>query len=404
VVALLAAGLPFVTTTPSNAAATTPCGNTVTALNAVSSDRFASGGKIRRFNATVDFPNRTGFYDQSGRVMVGKYPAGSMPTLLNMPVGERQTVRSQVTSQRPSAIAAINGDFFIYRTIRGQAVEFSRGPMIKDGVIVRSDKQALKVVGVDSTGKPFGGTIGVRGSIQIGTGPKTKLAGVNWHEVQGDGVTLYDGSYSRASGSPRPAGAAEWVLNGRNRIKELRTSSVNAGRRGLAVETGTRVLAFPTALASVGAAGVVGQRVRVRMSQVTSSGVTLRTAIGRGAALVKGGTAAPAGCAAYDHSAAARPRTVIGWTKAGDWRSLTVPGNNISGTSRTGGFGLANTAALAKKLGMRFAFELDGGASVTWHTRSAAGSWVRRDLFGVSGGTYERPVANGIAFLPPPAP
>jgi hypothetical protein len=276
--------------------------------------------------------------------------------------------------------------------------------MIKDGVIVRSDKEALKVVGVDSTGKPFGGTVGVRGSMRIGNGPKTKLAGVNWHEVQSGGVTLYDSNYSRSSGSPRPAGAAEWVLNDRNRIKELRTSGTNPGRRGLAVETGTRVLAFPTALASVGAAGVVGQRVRVRTSQVTSSGVTLRTAIGRGAVLVKGGKAAPAGCAAYDHSAAARPRTVIGWTKSRQWRSLTVPGNNISGTSRTGGFGLANTAALAKKLGMRFAFELDGGASVTWHTRSAAGSWVRRDLFGVSGGTYERPVANGIAFLPPPAP
>ena len=50
---------------------------------------------------------------------------------------------------------------------------------------------------------------------------------------------------------------------------------------------------------------------------------------------------------------------------------------------------------------MRFAYELDGGASVTWHTRSAAGTWTRRDLWNVSGGTYERPVANGLAFMPP---
>ena len=98
--------------------------------------------------------------------------------------------------------------------------------------------------------------------------------------------------------------------------------------------------------------------------------MTLTTAVGRGAILVKHGVAAPAGCAAYDYSAAARPRTIVGWTRSGEWRSLTVPGNNISGTSRTGGFGLANTAALAKKLGMRNAFELDGGASTTWYTRA----------------------------------
>ena len=399
--AMCTAGLPILTSSPTSAATPTPCGNRVTALNAVSSDGFVNGGKIKRYNATVDFPNRTGFYDQSGRLVLGKYPTGSLPTLLNMPVGERNTIRTQVTSQQPKAIAAINGDFFVYRTIRGKAVEFARGPMVKNGAIIRSDKQQLRVVGVDSANKPFGGTLGVQGSIRIGQGPKTSLAGVNWDSVQARGVTLYTMSYSHSSNSPRPAGAGEWVINGRNKIVEIRTSSLNAGRRGLAVQSGTRVLAFPSTLASVAAAGAVGQRVRVRMSQATNTGVTLKTAVGRGAMLVKKGVAAPAGCAAYDYSAAARPRTIIGWTKTGAWRSLTIPGTNISGTSRTGGFGLANTAALAKKLGMRFAFELDGGASTTFYTRSAAGTWTRRDLFGVSGGTYERPVANGMAFLPP---
>ena len=227
--AVLAAGIPLLTTTPSSAGTATPCGNTVTALSVASTDGFASGGKIRRLNATVDFPGRTGFYDQSGRVMLGKYPAGSVPTLLNTPVGDRATVGSQVKSQRPTALAAINGDFFVYRTIRGNAVEFSRGPMIRDGVVVRADKQQLKVVGVDSTGKPFGGTVGIRGSIRIGTGPRTSLAGVNWDAVQGGGVTLYTTTYSKSSGSPRPAGASEWVINGRNKIVEVRTSTINAG-------------------------------------------------------------------------------------------------------------------------------------------------------------------------------
>ena len=399
--ALLAAAFPLLTTTPGGAATTTPCANRVTALNLVSSDGFAGGGKIKRYTASVDFPNRTGFYDQSGKLLLGKYPTGSLPSLINMPVGERNTIKSQVTSQQSNALAAINGDFFVYRTIRGKAVEFARGPMVKNGTIIRSDKQQLRVVGVDSANKPFGGTLGLQGSIRIGTGPKTSLAGLNWDSVQSDGVTLYTMSYSHSSNSPRPAGAAEWVINGRNKIVEIRTSTVNAARRGLAVQSGTRVLAFPSSLASVAAAARTGQRVRVRVSQSTNTGVTLKTAVGRGANLVKNGVAAPAGCAAYDYSAAARPRTIVGWTSTGEWRSLTIPGNNISGTSRTGGFGLANTAALAKKLGMRSAFELDGGASTTWYTHSAAGTWTRRDLFGVSGGTYERPVANGMAFLPP---
>src|SRR4029079_13455736 len=95
--ALLAAAFPLLTTTPGGAATTTPAANRVTALNLVSSDGFAGGGKIKRYTASVDFPNRTGFYDQSGKLLLGKYPTGSLPSLINMPVGERNTIKSQVT-------------------------------------------------------------------------------------------------------------------------------------------------------------------------------------------------------------------------------------------------------------------------------------------------------------------
>ena len=389
---------------PTGAAPVEPCGNLVTELLLQSTSRFAADGKIKRYRATIDFPGRTGFYDQTGKVFLGVYPAGSLPTIINPPIGDRSTVGALVQSQQPTALAAINGDFFITQTIRGKAVEFSRGPMVRDGVILRADMELAKVVGVDSTGQPFAGTVGARGNISIGLGPKTALAGVNWHTVQAGGFTLYTNQWSQSSGSPRPAGVGEWVLNGRNKIVEVRTSTTNAAKRGLIVQGNTKVLAFPAALESVAAAGVVGQKVRLRVSQKTDSGVTLTTAVGRGMTLVKRGTAAPMGCEAYDHSAAARPRTVIGWTRSGVWRSMTVPGTNLSGTSRTGGIGLANIAAVAKQLGLRFAYELDGGASTTWYTRSTAGVWTRRDLVGVSGGTYERPVDNGLAFLSPAAP
>lgn len=401
--ALLAGALLTVEVPSTSAATVVPCGNTVTAFDLLSKASFADGGKIRRYRATVDFPGRTGFYDQSGNVMVGVYPTGSLPTIIAPSVGDRATVGTLVKAQQPTALAGINGDFFVMRSIRGKTVELSRGPMIRDGRFLRADKGRLKVVGVDTTGQPFAGLVGARGSMRIGTGPSTPLMGINWNTVQARGFTLYTTAWSRSTASPRPAGAGEWVLNGRNKIIEVRTSTLNAAKRGATVAAKTKVLAFPSTLESVAAAGVVGQKVRLRVQQNTDTGVTLTTAIGRGMTLVRRGEAAPNGCAAYDSSAAARPRTVIGWTRSGDWRTVIVPGSNISGTSRTGGFGLANTAALAKKLGLRFAYELDGGASVTWYTRDTAGVFTRRDLFGVSGGTYERPVDNGLAFLPPPA-
>ena len=115
--------------------------------------------------------------------------------------------------------------------------------------------------------------------------------------------------------------------------------------------------------------------------------------------------AAPLGCKAYAHSKAARPRTFVGWNANGVWRSVTVPGTKFDGVGlRVGGFGLANAANLAKKLGMEYAYELDGGGSTTLWTRNNSGNWTRRDLYGVNTSvcSCERPMTNGLAFLAGP--
>jgi hypothetical protein len=69
-----------------------------------------------------------------------------------------------------------------------------------------------------------------------------------------------------------------------------------------------------------------------------------------------------------------------------------------------GGFGLANAANIAKRLGMHYAYELDGGGSTTLWTRSNAGKWSRRDLYGVDTSVCacERSMTNGLAFLAGP--
>lgn len=384
------------------AKAAAPCMTKVTSMKSLSKSRFAADSLLRRYHVHVDYPGKNDWHDQTANAIYGIYPANASPVLINSPLGERITTGDQVQLQRPKALSAINGDFYLSLSIRGKSVEVSRGPMVKAGQVLRAERDMKRVVGVDRAGHPFAGMMGVTGSIKAETHEKVKIVGVNWETVQPSGVTVYTSAWSSLAGSPRPAGAVEWVLNRKNEIRKVRSSVQNSAELGAKVRSNSRVIAFPAKYASVGSAGVAGQTVKVVISQRTNSDVSLLEAVGRRLPLVLNGVAAPLGCAGYGRSgqASARPRTVIGWTKSGAWRSLTIPGSIFTGPGlRNGGLGLANEAALARKLGMYNAFELDGGGSTTLYTRSVSGHWNRRDLFRVKGGDYERPVTNAIAFV-----
>ncbi|MEO8106548.1 MAG: phosphodiester glycosidase family protein [Actinomycetes bacterium] len=395
-----------------DADAARPC-RVATTTKLDSSQRFASGGILRRYTATATGIPKGG-YNQTGKVIMTSYPSGAYPSLINDKVGERQTIGAMVGAQQPQAVGAINGDFFIFPDIRyAKSIEMARGPMVRDGRVLRGTTKRQRVVGVDTNQKPFGGLMAVRGSVQpvLGTAQPVPLVSVNWHNLLSGGVNLYTSQWSnalRTDGTayvPRPKGAVEWVLSKRNKIKTIRSSSQNKGQLGDPVQDGTRVLAFSenSALATVGVP--VGTKVKVSVKQNTSTGAKLFTAVGRGVPLVEGGVAGPLGCNAYAHSKAARPRTFVGWNGKGYWRSFTVPGSTFDGVGlRTGGFGLANAANIAKKLGMVNAYELDGGGSTTLWTRSNSGSWKRRDLYGVNTSicACERPMTNGLAFLAGP--
>ncbi|MEO8328604.1 MAG: phosphodiester glycosidase family protein [Candidatus Nanopelagicales bacterium] len=398
----LIAGVGVFATTTANAA--TPCASRVTNLSQDSAQRFASGSKLKRFSASVDYPDGGNTWrDSSGKVLLTTYPANAYPTLLNSKIGNRVKTGDMVKSQVPQAVSAINGDFYITPTVRGKTLELARGAMVKNGRIIRADRNRTRLVGVDVNKNPFGGWFGVRGNIQVGTAPAVDIQGVNWQKVQGGGVTIYTTDWNASSTTPRPAGAAEWVINGHNKISQVRSSTKNTGQLGAPVASGTRVIAFSDNWALVGSGGVVGNRVKVNMRQSTDTGVKLDSALGRGLPLVEKGVSAPAGCDAYADKSA-RPRTIVGWTKSGVWRTVTVPGKLFTGPGlRNGGFGLSNAAALAKKLGLYNAYELDGGGSTTLYTKSNGGKWSRRDLYGLdtSTGTYEREVVNGLAFMVP---
>jgi hypothetical protein len=378
-----------------------------------SSTRFAGGGILRRYTATAQGAAKGG-YNQQGKVVLTSYPSGAYPSLINSKIGERQVIGSMVQNQQPQALGAINGDFFIFPDIRyATDIEMSRGPIIRDGRVLRASSARQRVVGIDTNRQPFGGLMAVKGSIapQTTTSQPVPIVGVNWHTLRTGGVNIYTTDWSNAlrgdgkAYTPRPAGAVEWVLNSRNKIKTVRSSTKNAGQLGDPVASGTKVLAF-SENASLAALGVpTGTKVQINVKQSTSTGVKLFTGVGRGLPLVEAGTPAPLGCNAYDHSKAARPRTFVGWNAKGMWRSFTVPGAKFDGVGlRTGGFGLANAANIAKKLGMEYAYELDGGGSTTLYTRSNAGNWTRRDLYGVDTSVCacERPMTNGLAFLAAP--
>jgi hypothetical protein len=379
-------------------------------------ERFAGGGVTKYFYATAQ-GSAVGQSNQSANVIMATYPLGAYPSLVNKNIGELQAVGSMVQSQAPTALAGINADFFTFADIRyATHMEMARGPMIKDGVVIRGTARAQRVVGIDKLMQPYGGTFGVRGSVAPkATGaPKVRIRSVNWHALLTGGANIYTPDWSSVKGTngvalyPRPAGALEWVLNGRNKIKSIRSSTTSTTQLGAPVAAGTRVVAFSADVVSQISSVPVGTKIKVGIRQKTDTGTSLRTGVGRGLPVIEGGKPAPMGCRAYAKTSgakAARPRTFVGWDGKGRWRSFTVPGSQITDAnnklSRSGGLSLANAANVAKTLGMKYAYELDGGGSTSFYTRKNA-QWIRKDLYKVSNQTgcvCERWMANGLAFV-----
>ena len=378
--------------------------------------KFAGGSVAKYYKATAK-GSAVGQYDHKGNVIMTTFPVGAYPSLVNAPIGEREGVGQMTKKQAPRALGGINGDFFVAPDIRYEKnMEISRGPMVKEGKVVRGLYKRMRAVGVDTKGHPYGDFLGVRGMVRAGVtdAPRIKVRGVNWQRLFGGGVTVYTADWStltRADGKglhPRPAGAKEWVIDSTNTITAIRTAKRNASKRGAPVATGTRVLAFSSNVAKLAKGVPIGTHVRVKIQQSTTTGVRLRTGVGRGLPVIAAGKPAQLGCRTYARTPSAmsaRPRTFVGWDAAGRWRAFTVPGSKLEVINgvvlRNGGFGLANAANIAQKLGMTYAYELDGGGSTTLWTRTDR-KWQRRDLYKVrnpTGCECERWMSNGLAFI-----
>jgi hypothetical protein len=403
---------------PEPAAAARPCKVPVT-TRLDKTVGFAGNGVSRFYYATAR-GSSVGQYDHQGNVIMTTYPVGAYPELINKRIGEREPVGSMTKAQAPRALGSVNGDFFIVPDIRYEKdIEMVRGSMVRNGKVIRGTYQRQRVVGLDTAMQPFGGFLGVRGSVQaqlVGE-PKVEVRSMNWHRILGGGVSIYTPDWSpvtRADGKaayPRPAGITEWVVDSQNTIVAIRTDRRSAAQRGAPVAEGTRVVAFSKNSAADARGVPVGTTVKLNVKQSTSTGVQLRTAVGRGLPIIESGKPAPLGCRAYAVSGSAvsaRPRTFVGWDAKGRWRTFTVPGSALEKVNgvllRTGGFGLANAASIAESLGMAYAYALDGGGSTTLWTRTAK-KWSRKDMYKVANPSRcscERWMANALAFFAPP--
>ena len=174
------------------------------------------------------------------------------------------------------------------------------------------------------------GSVGVRGSVTIGAGEVVKVKAVDWQK--GQERRRHRLHHLLAGADSRPKGLAEVVINEVGAVVQVRTKNRNTAKLGAPVAEGTRVLAYARGKASAGALATVAAKAVLQVRQATNRGSTdSSTASVVARRCVEAGVAAPLGCAVYSASDAARPRTIVGWTARGEWRSLTVPGSKFIG-------------------------------------------------------------------------
>ena len=369
---------------PVEAAAPSPCTMTVK-LDRTSTQTYANGVERNVYNVRVTYAGKT----QTAEVHRMVMPAKTQPRLVTMKMGALGQLRSQLNSKKGArGVAAVNGDFFYGYRVSGDTVYLPRAASVTHGAPVRMNAEGTRVVGIDRNGAPYTGEVGVTGTVTHGS-TSFPLTSVNWQVIGDADVGIYTHDWADTSTARRPAGAVEWV------VRKKTIVAVRTGRDvGRSVAPRTKVVAFGRTYATPARRAKVGTAATVSIRQVTSTGVPLREAVGRGLGLVRQGAVnVPCQPSLYEQ----RPRTTVGWTASGRWMTLSLPG---TGYDRSGyricGLGLAQEASVATALGFVDAVELDGGGSTTAFVRRADKDWDRVDD---PDQIYQRPIPNALVFV-----
>jgi hypothetical protein len=327
---------------------------------------------------------------------------------------ERRETTSQLAALT-GASAAVNAGFFVLDPAAGApgdpaGVGAYDGRLVSEPVagrpalIVRDDARRTSVVRLHWRGRVAGLTLDglnrvpglIRNCGGRGDSP-TDLPRHDYTCTDPGELVAFDAAY----GTRTPDGpGAEVVLDRRGRVTDIRPvrgGTVPAGGRTVQA-TGDRVgallaVARPGRTLAVRTALVDDRGRRVRTSPMTSI-------VNGGPELVRDGrlhaTPATDGMVrpgdpsfAYGWAHKRNPRTFAGVDARGRTVLITADGRSTASL----GLGIAETAAVAKSLGLRDALNLDGGGSTTMVVNGAV-------INVPSDATGERPVGDALVVLP----
>ncbi len=360
-------------------------------VDRVNSVTYGNGVERNEYNVKVNWTTNNQPRSQTAKVHRMVMPPKAQPRLVTKKLGALGDLRAQLESPKGKrGISAVNGDFFYGYRIDNQTVYLPRNASVTHGKPVRMGTARTRVIGIDKTGAPFNGEVGITGTVAHGK-KVFNVDSMNWQVLGDAGVAVYTSAWTDVRDAKRPAGVVEWVVK-KGKITAVRTGN----KTGKTVQPHTKVVAFGTKFAAVAKRAKVKSSALIAVQQDTTTGVALQEAIGRGVSLVDAGKVdLPCEGLWYQQ----RPRTTVGWDKDGNWMTLSLPGSGYDRNGyRIGGLGLAQEANVAIALGFVEADELDGGGSTTAMVRRSDGNWDRVDDKDT---IYQRPVPNSLIWVKP---
>jgi hypothetical protein len=314
--------------------------------------------------------------------------------VLNADLGDAsvgvELIADKVSDPRPltqaangvRAVAAVNGDYFdITETFAAE------GPEIQDGRLRKGTNRhsTVAAVGADRVARladlVLAGTVTVAGAAR-------PLAALNSPSVPADGVAAYTALWGGGNRTLiQDAGPYTELV-----VADGLVTAVHGRLTDAAVPDGGLIVLGRGAAAGQLATARPGDPVAVRFAPQTDAPVALRTALGSGEVLVRGGTAVdfPPGTG----NDTPKPRTAVAWLEGGH-RLLLV---SVDGSANfSAGLSFDDTAKLLVRLGAAEAFMLDGGGSTEIVARTPGDPGV--GVVNTPSDGAERPVPNAVGLF-----
>lgn len=281
----------------------------------------------------------------------------------------------------------VNADFFLFAP-----PGVPTGAHVGDGIVI-TGPGARPVFAVDSSGRPWIGTLSVTGYVRL---PDDSIPIDTWNRASATGVAWYDANYGprvdTATGSVRlPVSFARGGFTG----------AVDMSGRAHGTGPSGGVLS----VSRTAPAALRERLTRVRERTAVSATVRLlpfhpREAVGGFPILVRDSLE----LAGLDSAGSAtfgpvrHPRTIVGVAAGGNRLLLVTVDGRQAGYSA--GMTLRESAQLMRDLGATEAINLDGGGSTTMVVaRDSSGTARYQVVNRPSDPTGERPVGNALALV-----